>query len=81
MSAQEFLRFERRWKIMFFLFGLLFAAAGLDWFLRSPRDGEAVLCYIAGAIGFAGGMLAARRLGDPDRVEAMKDALDALNDD
>lgn len=30
---------------------------------------------------FGGGRLAARRLGDPDRVEAMKDALDALNDD
>jgi drug/metabolite transporter (DMT)-like permease len=36
----------------------------LNWFLRSPRDGEAVLCCIAAAIGFAGGTLAARRLID-----------------
>jgi len=39
----------------------------LDWFLRSPRDGEAVLCCVVGAIGFAVGMLAAWAI----RTEAM----------
>ncbi len=81
MNSQEFLRFERRWKIVFLLFGLTFVIAGLDWFIRTPRGGEAVLCCVVAAIGFAGGMFAARRLGDADRIEALQEGLGALDDD
>ena len=36
MSAEEFEKFERRWKVVFTCFALIFAGALLDYLLRSP---------------------------------------------
>jgi hypothetical protein len=81
MTADEFLRFERLWKMIFCAFVSIFIAALLDQMTRQPSGIEAFLCYSFGSIGFLGCIYSARRLGDPDRLSATKDGLDLIGED
>lgn len=81
MSATELLRFELRWKLVFFTFAVVFVIALLDRLLRSPHGWEAFWCYGLGGVGLFGCLYSARTLGDPDRLDATLDSLALIDED
>jgi hypothetical protein len=68
MTADEFLRFERRWKLIFVVFAGIFIAALLDHMTRRPSGIEALLCYTLGGLDFSVASTQLGDLGDPDRI-------------
>jgi len=81
MTTEEFVQFERKWKIVFTVFGIVFAGAILDYLLRSPRGAEAFLCYSLGPIAFLVCVLSARKLADADRLDRVMGGLEVLGED
>lgn len=81
MTSDELLRFERKWKIIFTVFGIVLIGALLDYLTRRPNGWEAVICYGGGAGAFAGCIFSARRLGDGERLGATEESLELLDED
>ena len=81
MNTEEFVRFERKWKIIFTFFGFLFAGALLDYLLRAPRGFEAFWCYSLGGIAFFVCLWSARKLADPGRFDGAMGGLEVLGED
>ncbi|XLZ70588.1 hypothetical protein ABT364_01095 [Massilia sp. SR12] len=74
-------RFERRWKIAFTCFAIIFAGALLDHLLRAPNGIEAVWCYSIGALAFLGALWTAHVLRDHARAHGVRDGLELLGED
>jgi hypothetical protein len=81
MTADELLRFERRWKLVFLVFAILFVTALLDHMLCTPHGWEAFGCYILGGLGFFGCLYSGRKLGDSDRIDAALGGLSLFDED
>lgn len=80
-SADELDRFERRWRLIFTCFALVFAGALFDHMLRSPGGEEAAWCYSLGALAFVGCLFSAYRLHDAARYEGVMGGLNLLGED
>lgn len=81
LTAAEFLRYERRWKLIFLLFGIMFGGAIIDFLMLSPHGMEVAFCILIGVFGFLGCLYSANKLGDDDRLDATLEALNILDDD
>lgn len=75
MTSSELDRYERKWRIIFTVFAIIFVIALLENLIRHPGSAEAVYCYGVGAIAFAGGIYAAKKLRASERLEMDKDGL------
>lgn len=80
-TAEELDRFERKWRVIFTCFAVVFAAALFDHMLRSPHGEEAAWCYSCGAVAFAVCLFSAYKLRDPARQEGLMGGLDLLGED
>lgn len=81
MNAQEFARFERRWKAIFTGFALALVGS-IFVFHFGLVDGTGIVwCILIGVISLIGALFAAHELRDPARREGVLDGLDALDDD
>ena len=80
-NTEELLRFERRWKIVFTSFALVFAGALLDHMVRSPSGEEALWCYGLGTVAFFGALFSAHKLRDAGRKAGVRGGLDLLAED
>jgi len=81
MSRDEFIRFERKWKIIFTFFGVILAGALLGYMLRSPHGLEAFWCYTLGAAALLVCLWSARKLGDAERYDRAIGGLELLGED
>jgi len=68
MTAQELLRFDRRWKSMLVFCAIVLAVAISNRVARKPRGAEVFWCYSLGGVALIAGCYAIRRLADPDRL-------------
>lgn len=80
-TAAEFLSFERKWKLVFTVFALVFAGALLDHMLRAPSGEEAAWCYTSGALAFLICCWAAHRLRNAACHESLIGGLELLAED
>ena len=69
----ELERYERRWKRIFAVAALVLVVCLVDLFPMHASGAERVGCYSLGTLAAFVGLLAARRLGDPDRAAAITD--------
>jgi len=67
----ELERYERRWKRVFAVSALVLIACIVDLFPMRASGAERVGCYSFGTLAALIALLAARRLGDPERAEAV----------
>ncbi|WP_426337846.1 hypothetical protein ACN9MZ_15270 [Pseudoduganella sp. S-14] len=81
LSTEEFMRFERKWKIIFTFFGAILAGTLLDYLLRSPRGVEAFWCYTLGAAALLVCLWSAHKLGDAERYDGAIGGLELLGED
>jgi hypothetical protein len=81
MTAEELMRFERRWKAVSFVFGIVFIAALIDHMTHRPHGWEAFGCYAIGGIGFLGCFYAGKKLRDPSRIGAALEGLTLFDED
>jgi len=81
MTAQELIRFERRWKIVFAIFALA-PAASIFAFEFVLVEGTGIFwCIGIGIVSLMGALYAASELRDPLRREGVLDGLEVLDDD
>jgi hypothetical protein len=81
MTAEELLRFERKWRAIFMVFAVLLFVAMIDHLTRRPHGLEAVVCYSLGVIALAGCIQTARHLGDAERLDAVQDGVTTFDED
>lgn len=81
MSAQEFARFERRWKAFFTCFALALAGSLFSFHFGWVEGVGLFWCIAIGVVSMIGALFAANELRDPSRREGVLDGLDALDDD
>lgn len=81
MDKVDFLRFERKWKAISFISGLIFVVALLDFTVRSPGIVETIWCFFFGAVGFIVCIHAALTLRDNDRFDGAMSSLDATGEE
>jgi hypothetical protein len=81
MSAQEFTRFERRWKAIFTCFALALAGSIFAFHFGLVEGVGVFWCIAIGVISLIGALFAAYELRDPSRREGVLDGLDSLDDD
>lgn len=79
MTVDALLRFERRWKVIFFLFACLFATMLALLVFRLVRGPIAFACVAVSGLGLYGAIFSAGKLGDPDRVKALEDGLSVFD--
>lgn len=80
MTAQELIRFERRWKVIFTFFALILAATFFI-FHFGLVEGAGIFWSIAiGIASLTGALYAANELRDPDRRKGVLEGLEALDD-
>lgn len=81
MTAQELIRFERRWKGIFTFFALILAAS-IFVFHFGLVEGAGIFWSIAiGVASLIGALFAANELRDPARRKGVLEGLEALDDD
>jgi len=81
MNAQEFVRFERRWKVIFTFFALVLAGS-ISAFYFGLVEGVGIFwCIAIGVVSLIGALFAANELRDPLRRQGVLDGLEALDDD
>ena len=81
MTAQEFVRFERRWKAIFAFFALALATSIFVFHFGLVEGAGIFWCIAVGIVSLIGSLFAANELRDPSRRESVLDGLDALDDD
>ena len=81
MTSEELDQFERKWRIIFTIFAVLFAGALLDHVLRSPHGAEALWCYSLGAFGLIVCLWAASKLRDAASQDAVTGGVELLGED
>jgi hypothetical protein len=81
MNKEEFLHFERKWKAVSLVGGLIFIAALLDLLVRSPVGAEVIWCYVIGGAGFIICIYAAKTLRDRDRHDGAMGGLDLVGEE
>jgi len=81
MTEQEFIQFERTWKLIFTFFALGLAGSIGAFHFELVEGVEVLWCVLTGAVSFL--VLSTRQdsCRDPVRHEAVLNGLDAIGDD
>jgi hypothetical protein len=81
MTAQELIRFERRWKGIFTFFALILAASIFVYHFRLVDNARIIWIVAIGVASLIGALFAANQLRDPERRKGVFEGLETLDDD